>query len=233
MEMKDPVRLTDKKSIVQKVVGEFRNALVTKALKPGDKVPTEIELARKFFVSRNMVREAIKMLIALGVLEIRRGEGTYVTKNISTPVVDPLIFNLLLNGGAPEQLLELREMLEIGILEIVLKKVTEEDIHKMERAIGLSEEDYRKGETDRKVLSKHDLDFHYTFAGATHNPLIVKIARTIWEMFRVSIGKVVIHSETEELVRRHRTILEAVKEGSLEKAKEAIYQSLEKWGNVL
>ena len=104
MEIKDPVRLTDKESIVQKIVGEFRNALVTKTLKPGDKMPTEIELARKFFVSRNMVREAIKMLVALGVVEIRRGEGTYVTKNISTPVVDPLIFNLVLSGGAPEVL---------------------------------------------------------------------------------------------------------------------------------
>lgn len=232
MEIKDPVRLTDKESIVQKIVGEFRNALVTKTLKPGDKMPTEIELARKFFVSRNMVREAIKMLVALGVVEIRRGEGTYVTKNISTPVVDPLIFNLLLSGGAPEELLELREMLEIGILEIVLKKVTEEDIHKMEKAIGLLEEDYRKGETAPEVLGKHDLDFHYAFAGATHNPLIMKIARTIWEMFRVSIGEV-IHFETEEPVRRHRKILEAVKERSLEKAKGAIYQSLEKWGKIL
>ena len=232
MEIEDPVRLTDKKTIVQKVVGEFRNALVAKALRPGDKVPTEIELARKFFVSRNMVREAIKMLVALGVVEIRRGEGTYVAKSISTPVVDPLIFNLLLSGGVPEELLELREMLEIGILEIVLKSVTEEDIHKMERAIGLLEEDYRKGETDREVLSKHDLDFHYAFAGATHNPLIMKIGRTIWEMFRVSIGEV-IHFKTEEAVRRHRTILEAVKERSLEKAKEAIYQSLEKWGKIL
>ena len=232
MEIKDPVRLTDKKSIVQKVVSEFRKALVNRTLKPGDKLPTEIELARKFFVSRNMVREAIKMLVALGVVEIRRGEGTYVAKSVSTPVVDPLIFNLLLSGGVPEELLGLREMLEIGILEIVLKKVTEEDIHKMERAIGILEEDYRKRETDREVLSKHDLDFHYAFAGATHNPLIMKIARTIWEMFRVSIGEV-IRFETEEPVRRHRTILEAVKERSLEKAKEAIYQSLEKWGKIL
>jgi len=64
MEINSPVRLTDKKSIVQKIIGEFRNVLITKALRPGDKLPTEIELANKFFVSRNAVREAIKMLVA-------------------------------------------------------------------------------------------------------------------------------------------------------------------------
>jgi len=229
MGIEKSVRLTDKRSIVQKIIGEFRNALITKALKPGDKLPTEIELAHKFFVSRNAVREAIKMLVSLGVVEIRRGKGTYIAKNISAPVIDPLIFNLLLSGGVPEELLELKEMLEIGILEIVLNKVTKEDIHKMERAIELLKEDVKKGETDREVLRKHDLDFHYAFASATHNPLIMKIARTIWEMFRASIGKAV-YTRTEDAVERHTMILEAVKKRNLEKAKKAIYSSLEKWG---
>jgi len=232
MEIKEPVRLTDKRSIVQKIIGEFRNALITKALRPGDKLPTEIELANKFFVSRNAVREAIKMLVALGVIEIKRGNGTYVAKSISAQVVDPLIFSLLLEGGIPEELLELREMLEIGILEIVLKKVTEEDIHKMEKAIELLEEDCRKGEKNREILRKHDLDFHYAFAGATHNPLIMKVARTIWEMFKASIEKAV-QSRPEDTVERHRMILEAVKERNMEKAKKAIYLSLEKWGKDL
>jgi len=232
MGLKESLRLTDKRSIVQRIIGEFRNALITKALKPGDKLPAEIELAGKFFVSRNAVREAIKMLVALGAVEIKRGDGTYIAKNISCSVIDPLIFDLLLAGGIPEELLELREMLEIGILEIVLKKVTEEDIYKMEGAIELLEEDCRKGETDREVLKKHDLDFHYAFAGATHNPLVMKVARTIWEMFKASIEKAV-QSRPEDTVERHKMILEAVKERNMEKAKKAIYLSLEKWGKDL
>jgi len=232
MELKEPKRLTDKKSVVQKIIGEFRNSLITGALKPGDKLPTEMELSRKFFVSRNAVREAIKMLVALGVVEIKRGDGTYIMKDISAPVIDPLIFNLLLTGGTPKELLELREMLEIGMLEMVLKKVTEEDVRKMEKAIELLEEDYKRGETDREILREHDLAFHYAFADATRNPLIVKIAKTIWEMFRASIEKAV-YSRPEDTVRRHRMILEAVKEKDLEKAKKAIYLSLEKWGRDL
>lgn len=206
--------------------------MITKALKPGDKLPTEVELARTFLVSRNAVREATKMLVALGVVGIKRGNGTYIAKNISAPVINPLIFDLLLTGGIPKELLELREMVEIGILEIASKNVAKEDIHKMERAIELLEEDYRKGETDREVLRKHDLDFHYAFAGATHNPLIMKIAQTIWEMFKASIEKAV-GSRTEDTVERHKIILEAVRERNLEKAKKAIYLSLEKWGKEL
>ncbi|HDN85063.1 MAG TPA: FadR family transcriptional regulator [Candidatus Aerophobetes bacterium] len=232
MEIGKPTRLTDKKSIVQKIIGEFRNALITRTLKPGDKLPTEIELSRRFFVSRNAVREAIKMLVALGVVEIKRGNGTYVAKGISTQIIDPLIFSLLLEGGVPDELLELREMLEIGILEIVLKKVTKKDINKMEKAIQLLEEDCKKGETDREILRKHDLEFHYAFAGATHNPLIIKIAKTIWEMFKASIEKAV-YSRPEDTVERHKMILKAIKEKNLEKAKEAIYLSLEKWGRDL
>lgn len=202
--------------------------MITKALKPGDKLPTEVELAHTFLVSRNAVREAIKMLVALGVVDIKHGNGTYIAKKISASVISPLIFDLILTGGISEELLELREMIEIGILEIVLKKVVKEDIHKMEKAIKLLEEDYRKGETDRGVLRGHDLDFHYTFAGATHNPLIIKIARTIWEMYKASIEKAV-GSRTEDTVERHKMILEAVKERNIEKAKKAIYLSLEKW----
>jgi len=228
MEIKNSVTLGDKKSIVEKIITEFRNALITKALKPGDKVPTEMELAHKFSVSRGMVREAAKILVALGVLEIRRGEGTYVVKNVSAPVMDPLIFHLLLTGGIPDELLELREMLEIGILEIVLEKITDEDIGKMERTIERLQEDCRKKETDREILRKHDLDFHYAFANATHNALVIKIARTVWEMFSASIEGSV-NSRTEDAVRKHRMILEGLKERSLKKTKKAIYLSLEEW----
>jgi len=133
----EPKKLGNEKSIVQKLIAEFKNAMINRTLKSGDKLPTEMELARRFSISRNVVREAVKMLVALGVAEIKRGRGTYITKNVSGQVIDPLVFNLLLSGGSAEKLLELREMLELGILEIVLEKVTQEDIQKMERAIAL------------------------------------------------------------------------------------------------
>lgn len=226
--MKNSQKLTDGESIVQKVISEFRDSLAKDVLKPGDKLPSEMELTRTFGVSRNAVREAIKMLVALGAVEIRRGDGTYVAKNVSASVIDPLIFALLLTGGTAGELLELREMLEVGILEIVLRKTTDEDISKMRKAIEVLEEDYKKGVVDKEVLREHDLTFHYAFAGATHNPLITKIAKTIWEMFKLSIGKSV-QSNIEDTIEKHRMIFQSVKEKNLDKAKEAISSSLRRW----
>jgi len=230
--MTESKKLANSESIVQKIIADIRNDLTVKVLQPGDKLPSEIQLVAKYSVSRNAVREAIKMLVALGVVEIRRGEGTYIVESISTPMIDPFIFNLLLTRGTPRELLEFRQMLEIGILDIVMKKVVAADICKMESAIELLREDYQKGEIHREVLAKHDLDFHYAFVGAAHNPFIMNVARVIWEMFRPSIQKSV-RSRTKNTVERHKMILQAIKERNLEKAKEVLYLSLEEWGQNL
>ncbi len=209
--------------------------MITKTLKPGDKLPPEVELARTFFVSRNAVREAIKMLVALGVVEIRRGDGTYVTQTLSSSAIDPLIFTLILNHKMPKQLFEFRKMLEIGILDIVMAEVTPGDIENMERAIQNFEKDCREGVTDEKKLCQDDLEFHYAFGAATHNPLIIKLAYTIWEMFAPSIKRAsesFKKKKTSQIERgpgEHRMILEAIKEKNLEKAKRAVYKSLDSW----
>ena len=66
------------KSVVQTVVDSITKAIIAGDLKPGDKIPTEMELAESFGVGRNSIREAIKILVYYGVLEIRRAEGTFV-----------------------------------------------------------------------------------------------------------------------------------------------------------
>jgi len=220
--------LSHKFSVVQKITNRVRDELIEGLLKSGDRLPSEKELASKFSVSRNAVREAMKMLKATGMVEIRQGRGTYIATNISSPVVDSLIFSLILDDGTPEKLLELREMLEIGVLEIVIKNATQRDIEKMEKAIKLMEKDDERRERDRKIIENHDLTFHHAFVGATHNPLIAKIAKTVWKMFAPSIGKS-SQFTLKETVEVHRDVLQGVKERNIEKAKAAIYNSLEAW----
>ena len=215
-------------SIPEKVIDEFRDALLRGDLKPGDRLPTENQLASKFSVSRIVVREAMKMLSVMGVVEIKRGNGTYITKNISASMIDPFIFSLIVGKKTPEELLDLREMLEIGILEIVLKRVTKDDMEKMAEAVKLLEEDSKRAEKDSEILNEHNLAFHYAFAQATHNPMIVKIAKALWEMFAFAIKKSTL-KKTEESVQHHRMILEALKEKDPEKARRAIRISLRGW----
>lgn len=220
--------LGTRSSIPEKIIDEIRDALLRGDLKPGDRLPTEDQLASKFSVSRIGVREAMKMLSVMGVVEIRRGDGTYIAKNISASVIDPFIFSLIPGKKVPEELLDLREMLEIGILEIVLKRGTKDDLKKMEEAVELLENDSTRAEKDSEILNEHNLAFHYAFAQATHNAMIVKIAEALWKMFAFTIKKSTL-KRTEESVRHHRMILEALKERDPERARTAIRISLKGW----
>lgn len=224
--MKLGKKIKDDTTLSQKIIEHIKNALINKDLKAGDKLPTENELAESFGVSRTAVREAFKMLVAIGVAEIRQGDGTYITKDISSPVIDPLIFSLILEERTPHELLEVRKMIEVGILEVLLNKVTDEDIQRMEEAIKELKDSYENGETNRDVLTSLDLKFHYAFAEATHNPSIEKIAKTIWDVFILSIKKSV---SIERAYVHHEQILEAIKKRDRKAAREAIRVSLEIW----
>jgi len=215
--------------IMQEIVDDLRKNLIEGKLKPGDRILEE-ELIEKYASSRTTVREAMKTLKALGVVETHWGKGSYITKDISSTIVEPLIFSLILKDRTPRQLLELREMLEVGILEIILEKVTDEDIRRMEKAVRNLELDTENRVTDTEVLMKHDLDFHYAFIEVAHNPLIEEVGRTIYEMFLSSIKKSVQTTNAPTRgMRYHRKILEGIKEKNFDKAKKAIRESLEDW----
>jgi len=215
-----------RRSIVQEVISKIRTVLLNGYLKSGDKLPSEVELAEKLSVSRSAVREAMKILATQGVVEIKRGEGTFIVKTLSTVALDPLVFSLILDYKTPEELLELREMVEIGILNIVMEKATDEDLQKMEKTIRDFEAHCKQGTTDTQILLQDDLAFHYAFAEATHNPLIIKIARTIWEMFAPSIKKGLGRVDINKGPGQHQLILGAIKEKDFEKTKQAIRKAL-------
>ena len=86
-----------KGSISEIIIQRITDALISGELKPGDKIPTEVEFSEKLGVSRNAVREAIKVLVAFGVLEIKRSEGTYVVEEFNNKLLKPLMYGLILS----------------------------------------------------------------------------------------------------------------------------------------
>ena len=98
-------------SVVQRVIDSLTDAMINRHLRPGDKIPTESELAESLGVGRNSIREAIKILVYLGVLEIRRAEGTFVCEGFSESMIDPMIYGIILDKEESyENLMELREL---------------------------------------------------------------------------------------------------------------------------
>ena len=103
-------------SVVQKVINCLTDGMISGELKPGDKLPTEPELAATFGVARTSVREATKILTYLGVLESRRSEGTFVANGFQESMIDPMVYGIILNQGEDfNSLIELRELTEVGM----------------------------------------------------------------------------------------------------------------------
>ncbi len=223
------IRALDRRvSVVYSIIGEIKRSLIEGDLKLGDKLPAETNLAERFGVSRNVVREAIKMLVAMGIVEIQRGDGTYIKKSISSNILDPLILNLVLSKGNPRKLLELREMVELGTLYSVIRNVRTEDIVKMEEANRLLEMESKKEQPDAKVLVDRDLGFHYALINASHNELIQEIAKAILEMFSPLIRESLVRMGLKQAIKDHKKIVEAIIERNWKKANDVLLAGFER-----
>ena len=129
-----PLKPLQPESISSSVMDIIVNYLLSGDLKPGDKLPTEHEFAQKLGVGRNSVREAIKMLSSIGVVEVKRGAGTFIVESMSSSILNPLILSLVFEQGASEELLELRLLLDTGVAALVIEKASEHDIKRLEEA---------------------------------------------------------------------------------------------------
>lgn len=126
-----------KGSISEIIIQRITDALISGELKPGDKIPTEVEFSEKLGVSRNAVREAIKVLVAFGVLEIRRSEGTFVVEEFNDKLLNPLMYGLILSEHSMEELLEVKIAVANSMLYLAILNASDEEIGKLR---GLGEE---------------------------------------------------------------------------------------------
>lgn len=135
-----------KGSISEILIERITNALINGDIKPGDKIPTEIEFSENLGVSRNAVREAIKVLVAFGVLEIRRSEGTFVVEDYNPKLMDPMLYGLILSQHSMEELLETKLALANSIMYLAILNASDAQIAVLRE----------KGEHFRKVMNDKD-----------------------------------------------------------------------------
>jgi len=222
------------KTVVQKIIDEIKNSLIKEELLPGDKLPSEEQLCEKFSVSRISVREAIKMLSALGVVSIKRGNGTYITKEVNPSIFNSLVFQLILQEKSSKELAELRTMLEIGVIEVVMDKRTPEDIRRIEESVQNFEKEHSRETPDIERLINCDLDFHLKVTESTHNSLIIGIAEAIFQLYVASFSKILYkRSSVEESIMIHKTVLEGIKNRDIKKTRDVIYKESKRWQELL
>ena len=221
-----------RQSAVDIVLSNIRNMIMKKELKPGDRVPTETEICEAFAVSRGPVREAMKILSALGIVEIRRGQGTFIATSSSHAIVDSLWFEFILSDADVREMFELREHMELSIMEMAIKNADKEDIEAIKAA---NEELIRKKESGATSaeLSALDLNFHEVLVRATKNRLYNKIYRFVLEFLEPTISKTYSNRSNEEVAYTvHDKIVQALEERDYRKGVAAIENSIELWSEL-
>ena len=198
-------------SVVQQVIDSLTDAMIRKELRPGDKIPTENELSESLGVARNSVREAIKILVFLGVLEIRRPEGTFVCDGFSESMINPMIYGIILNqGDSWDSLMELRQMTEAGVIRLAIEKETQEDLDRLKSALAAMKEAFFREPQDLQASFEADNHFHDTIMEMGRNVMVSKInniVRILTESVRYeTVSGMITSGRAGELYEAHERI---------------------------
>jgi GntR family transcriptional repressor for pyruvate dehydrogenase complex len=175
----EPIKST---RIYEEIIRQVKLMIAEGRLKSGDRLPPERELAEKFLVSRTSVREALRALESLGLLEIRPGEGTFVREISVDALVEPLALVMLSQHEALGELFEARRLLEPALAALAATRATPEEIDEMERILDEQAKDIATGGTGLR----QDAQFHAAIGVAAHNRAITRIAHAIMDLLTQS-----------------------------------------------
>ena len=198
-------------SVVQQIIDAFSEEIKSGNLKPGDKVPTEMELAEKLGVGRNSVREAVKILVYMGVMEIRRAEGTYICDGFQESMIDPMVFGMILdNSKDGKNLMELREVMETGVIQLAMRNAQPQEFEELREKLKTLRTEIDKGVSNVDQVFEADNDFHSKISQMGHNPLVSKledVVRTLTHAMRYQSVKDMIESgRGDELYEAHENL---------------------------
>lgn len=221
---------SERRSAVETVIDTIERLILTKRLRPGDRLPSEFELTRTLSTSRGSIREAIKILSSFGVLEIRRGDGTFVSESLSRRLFDHLVFQMILSDPDKRMLKELRELIEIGIIQLVLTNAADEDLRAIQAEVERMAAKVAEKDADPKTLTELDLAFHRAIGRATKNELIQRIYGFTLDLFAPSIEET--HRNKRKglnALRCHKRILAGLLARDGAGAEAAVRESIEQW----
>jgi GntR family transcriptional regulator, transcriptional repressor for pyruvate dehydrogenase complex len=198
--------------------------LILKKLQPGDKLPSERELADTLGVSRSSIRDAIRSLELMGMVEARQGAGTVVLEISAGSLVNPIANTLKRKEEMIGELLDFRKMLEPPLAARAATHASEEEISEMQEILARQERKLRAGES----TIPEDSEFHYSIALASRNSVVLKVIDTLMDLLRDTRERSLqIEGRPQKSLAGHRRILEAIKRRNGEAAKAAMRRHIE------
>lgn len=218
--MLNPVKTT---KIYEMVMEQIKDIVKKGELKSGDKLPSERDLSEKLEVSRASVREALKALQMLGLIETKHGEGNFITANFENNLLEPLSIVFLLIGSKSKDIVELRKIIEPETAALAAKNITKEQLIELKEIM-----DELRDTTDEEKSASLDKKFHYKIAQASGNPLISTIMLSVSSLIEKNIEKSKVHAINRNFVeKQHEEIYRALQTKNDTEAAIAIKKHLE------
>jgi GntR family transcriptional regulator, transcriptional repressor for pyruvate dehydrogenase complex len=172
-----------KRKVSKDIVDEIKRLISDGVFLPDQKLPSETELSNRFGVGRSSLREALSMLAAAEIIETRQGEGTYVRKVDIGNFIHPLALSMVTEKEQTLNLLEMRKVVESGIVELAAIRRDESDIKKIKKSILDHETQLKLGEPEMEA----DFNFHMAIASASKNPLLIQTIQNVTQVMKQSI----------------------------------------------
>lgn len=202
--MKQPLRGPALYTAIRDYIKQY---ILEHNLKPGDPLPPEGQLAEELGVGRSSVREAVKSLQSMGIVDVRQGEGLYVRELNFDPMLETFLFGTQFDPHTLAELLQIRIWLEVAVIVDAVEHIGPGEIARLESILQTWEQRVRAGEE----YSDLDESFHQIVYGVLGNNMLMKLFSVFWIIF-TSLEQEWTHDpDPETVIEFHKSILDAIK----------------------
>jgi len=207
----------------EQVAEQIRRLISEGALKPGDLLPPERDLAVRLGVGRSSVRDAVRTLEVMGILEPRQGHGTVVRDLSTDSLVVPLASVLTRKREMVAELLDVRRIIEPALAARAARNASEDEVAELAEILRRQEEKMRRGEP----AIEEDSQFHYALALAARNSVLHRVLDVLMDLLRESRARSLqVPGRLERSYAGHLRILRAIKRRDPAAAEKAVKQHL-------
>ncbi|MFN8411947.1 MAG: FadR/GntR family transcriptional regulator [Anaerolineales bacterium] len=189
-------------------------------LKPGDPLPPEGQLVEDLGVGRSSVREAVKSLQSVGIIDVRQGDGLYVRELNFDPMLEAFNFGIKFDPNTLAELLQIRIWLEVSVIGDAVAYLTDEDITKLEVVLKEWEVRVRDGEE----YSDLDESFHEIVYGVLGNQTLMNLFSAFWIAFTNLDNEITHDADPVSVLHFHQTILDAIRDRDSNLARKRLLQ---------
>jgi GntR family transcriptional repressor for pyruvate dehydrogenase complex len=210
--------------VYEQVAQQLQRMIRDGLVKPGEKLPPERELAEMLQVSRGSLRDAIRTLELMGLVEPRQGEGTVVCDPSAKSLINPLATVLLRQRELVGDLLEFRRMIEPTLAGRAARNASADELAYMEEILRRQKEKVDRGE----LAIDEDSEFHYAIAQAAKNSVVLKVLDAFMDLLRETRERSLqLEGRLQKSFAGHRRVLDAIRKHDAPAAEEAMRRHID------